>query len=55
MAVTRNSTPHESISTKAVQIKYDNNFYSFQLHFIINFVLTEPKLAHDPVIPSATH
>ena len=32
--------------TKTVQIKCNNNLSSFQLHFIINFVLTEPKLAH---------
>ena len=30
---------------KTVQIKYNNNLYSFQLHFIINFLLTESKLA----------
>ena len=30
--------------TKTVQIKCNNYLFSFQLHFIINFVLTEPKL-----------
>ena len=35
--------------TKTVQIKGNNNLLNFQLHFIINFVLTEPKLAHSPV------
>ena len=30
--------------TKAVQIKCNNNLSGFQLHFITNFVLTEPKL-----------
>ena len=34
---------------KTVQIKYNNNLYNFQLHFIINFVPTEPKLAHSLV------
>ena len=34
---------------KAVQIKCNNNLLSFQLHFIIDFVLTEWKLAHGPV------
>ena len=35
-------------ATKTVQIKCKNDLCSFQLHFI-NFVLTEPKLAHSPV------
>ena len=35
--------------TKSVQIKCNNNLSSFQLHFIINLVLTEPKLSHGPV------
>ena len=35
-------------ATETVQIKL-NDLSSFQLHFIINFVLTEPKLAHDQV------
>ena len=35
-------------ATKTVQIKCKNDLSSFQLHFI-NFVLTEPKLAHSPV------
>ena len=33
---------------KTVQIKC-HDLSSFQLHFIINFVLTEPKLAYGPV------
>ena len=36
-------------ATKTVHIKRNNDFSSFQLHFIINFVLTELKLAHGPV------
>ena len=36
-------------TTKTVQMKCNNNLLSFQLHFIINFILTEPKLAHGPV------
>ena len=35
--------------TKTVQIKRNNDLLSFQLHFIIVFVLIEPKLAHGPV------
>ena len=35
--------------TKTVQIKYNNGLYSFQSHFIINLVLTEPKLARSLV------
>ena len=31
---------------KTVQIKYNNDVYTLQSHFIINFVLTELKLAH---------
>ena len=34
---------------KTVQIKRNNNLSSFHLHFIIDFVLTEGKLAHGPV------
>ena len=30
-------------AAKTVQIKCNNNLSSFQLHFIITFVLTEPK------------
>ena len=37
--------------TKTVQIKLNNDLLSFQLHFIINFVLTERKLAHGPPVP----
>ena len=36
-------------ATKTVQIKRNNDLSSFQLHFIIDFVLTERKLAHGPV------
>ena len=35
--------------TKTVQIKRVNDLVSFQLHLIIDFVLTERKLAHGPV------
>ena len=35
--------------TKTVQIKRSNDLLSFQLHLIIDFVLTERKLAHGPV------
>ena len=37
--------------TETVQIKRSNDLVSFQfqLHLIIDFVLTEPKLAHSPV------
>ena len=34
---------------KTVQIKRNNDLLSFQLNLIINFVLTEWKLAHGPV------
>ena len=34
---------------KTVQIKRNNDLLSFQLHLIIDFVLTERKLAHSPV------
>ena len=36
-------------ATKTVEIKCNNNLSSFNLQFIINFVLTEPKLVHGPV------
>ena len=36
-------------ATKTVQIKHKNDLSSFQFHFITNFILTEPKLAHSPV------
>ena len=36
-------------ATKTVQIKSNNDLCTFQLHFIIGFVLTERKLAHGPV------
>ena len=35
--------------TKTVQSKRNNNLLSFQLHFVITFVVTNPKLAHGPV------
>ena len=35
--------------TKTVQYKRNNDLLSFQLHLIIDFVLTQRKLAHDPV------
>ena len=35
--------------TKTVQIKRSNDLVSFQLHLIIDFVLTERKLAHGNV------
>ena len=35
--------------TKTVQIKCNKDLLSYQLHLIINFVLTERKLAHGPV------
>ena len=34
---------------KTIQIKRNNDFLSFRLHFIINFVPTERKLAHSLV------
>ena len=34
---------------KTIQIKRNNDLLSFQLHLIINFVLTERKLAHSLV------
>ena len=36
-------------ATKTVQSKRNNDLLSFQLHFIITFVVTNPKLAHGPV------
>ena len=35
--------------TKTVQSKRNNDLFSFQLHLIIDFVLTQRKLAHGPV------
>ena len=35
--------------TKTVQIKLNNDLLSFQLRLIIDFVLTERKLAHGPI------
>ena len=40
-------------ATQTLQSKRNNDLLSFQLHFIINFVVTEPKLAHSLVIPSS--
>jgi len=36
-------------STKTVQNKRNNDLLSFQLHLVIDFVLTQQKLAHGPV------
>ena len=36
-------------TTKTVHIKYNNDLYSFYAHYIINFVPTEPKVAHSLV------
>lgn len=33
-------------ATKTVQNKHNNDLSRFQLHFIISFVVSEPKLAH---------
>ena len=42
--------------TKTVQIKRNSDLVSFQLHLIIDFVLTDRKLAHGPVkIPLMLH
>ena len=35
--------------TKTVQSKRNNDLFSFELHLIIDFVLTKRKLAHGPV------
>ena len=35
--------------TKTVQSKRNNDLFSFELHLIIDFVLTERKLAHGSV------
>ena len=35
--------------TKTVQSKRNNDLFSFELHLIIDFVLTERKLACGPV------
>ncbi len=35
--------------TKTVQSERNNDLLSFQLHFIITFVVTNRKLAHGPV------
>ncbi len=36
-------------ATKTVQSKRNNDLLSFKLHFIVTFVITNPKLAHGPV------
>ena len=36
-------------ATKTVRSKRNNDLLSFQMHFTINFVVTNPKLAHGPV------
>ena len=41
--------PVKTDGTKIVQSKRNSDLLSFQLHFIINFVLTEPKLTHGPI------
>ena len=38
-----------AMSLYQIRIKRNNDLCTFQLHFIIDFVLTEWKLAHDPV------
>ena len=38
--------PVKTDGRKIVQSKRNSDLLSFQLHFIINFVLTEPKLTH---------
>ena len=35
--------------TKTVQSKCNNDLFSFELHLIIDVLLTERKLAHGPV------
>ena len=35
--------------TKTVQSKHNNDWFSFELHLIIDFVLTDRKLAHGQV------
>ena len=35
--------------TKTVQSKRTNDLFSFELHLVIDFVLTKRKLAHSPV------
>ena len=42
--------PVNTDGTKIVQSKRNSDLLSFHLHFIINFVLTEPKLTHGPII-----
>ena len=42
-------SPVKTDGTKIVQSKRNSDLLSFQLHFIINFVLTEPKLTPGPI------
>ena len=35
--------------TKTVQSKRNNDLFTFELNLIIDFILTERKLAHGPV------
>ena len=41
--------PVKTDGTKIVQSKRNSDLLSFQLYFISNFVLTEPKLTHGPI------
>ena len=41
--------PVKTDGTKIVQSKRNSDLLSFQLHCIINFVLTESKLTHGPI------
>ena len=41
--------PVKTDGTKIVKSKHNSDLLSFQLHFIINFVLAEPKLTHGPI------
>ena len=42
--------PVQTDGTKIVQSKRNSDLLSFHLHFIVNFVLTEPKPAHGSII-----
>ena len=41
--------PVKTDRTKIGQSKHNSDLLSFQLYFIINFVLAEPKLTHGPI------
>ena len=41
--------PVKTDGAKIVQSKRNSDLLSFQLHFIINFILTEPKVTHGPI------